>query len=376
MRVVLIGNHPADRQESMLRFTSCLADELNKRGIEAEILAPAPIATRLAGSFGTALKWLAYVDKFVIFPFKLRRRVRNADGDTVFHIIDHSNAMYVRELGGRKHLVTCHDLLAVRGALGDPEAYCEISSTGKLLQRWIRHGLGRARNIACVSMVTAGDFRRLIGDFSGWLVVVPNGLNSFYHRIELDEAWARLAGYPLQAEVHFILSIGSSQLRKNREGAVRILHRLGSRFPGFLVFAGDPLTPAQKALVDSLNLTDRIVDLGPVGNPQLEALYSAAHALLFTSKAEGFGWPVLEAQACGCPVVCSDRTSIPEVAGEGAFIHDVGDEAGFAESIIKLCDPVVWDAQSRRGLANAGRMTTEGMVDNYIALYRQVLAGE
>ncbi len=71
-------------------------------------------------------------------------------------------------------------------------------------------------------------------------------------------------------------------------------------------------------------------------NETLLALYAAAHALIFMSRFEGFGWPILEAQTSGCPVICSNRTSVPEVAGEGAMIHEPDDYAGIAGDIQRL----------------------------------------
>lgn len=373
MDVVLIGNYPPSGQQSMLRFAACLESELRRRQIQVELIAPQPKATRYLPFRGAVRKWLGYVDQFIFFPRNLRRRQRALPQNTIVHICDHSNAMYQRHLRNHKSLVTCHDLLAVRGAAGDQEAYCEVSSTGKVLQRWIRNSLESAPNVVCDSQATAADFRRLLPKYDGGLSVLPLGLNSPYVPIAPEEAFRRIARFTLERSSPFVLMVGSNHVRKNREGALRIIQKVGSRFSGSLVLAGQSLTPVQKALARALGIESRIIELGPVTNSELEALYSTAHALLFPSKAEGFGWPVLEAQACGCPVVCSDRTSIPEVAGDGAFVHDLADEAGFADSIVRLLDPTVRADLRKRGFQNAATMTTERMVDDYVALYRDIL---
>jgi glycosyltransferase involved in cell wall biosynthesis len=62
--------------------------------------------------------------------------------------------------------------------------------------------------------------------------------------------------------------------------------------------------------------------LGYVPEEDLIALYSAADLFIYLSLYEGFGLPILEAQACGCPVLTSDITSCPEVAGDGAHLVD------------------------------------------------------
>jgi glycosyltransferase involved in cell wall biosynthesis len=373
VNIVLIGNYPPDRQQSMVRFAKCLEEGLNSRDIPARTVAPPARVAARRNTRGGLGKWLAYVDKFVLFPRQLRRLARSAPNDSVFHICDHSNAMYVRALPRARHLVTCHDLLAVRGAQGDPEAYCPASRTGRVLQRWILDGLASASRVVCVSRATQNDFRKLVPGYPGRLDHIPLGQNAAYRPLPPDKAWSRIAGLPLHREVPFILNVGSSLPRKNRDGCLRIFRGIADRFPGSLVFAGEALSPEHRALARELDLMDRVAELPDVTNERLEALYSVAHALLFPTRAEGFGWPVLEAQLCGCPVVCSDRTSVPEVAGSGAFIHALDDETGFGDSLLKLLDPAIRDDLRQRGFANASTLTIDRMIDRHLEVYREIL---
>ena len=71
-----------------------------------------------------------------------------------------------------------------------------------------------------------------------------------------------------------------------------------------------------------LGIEHKVKFLGYVADEKLPALYSGAKALLFPSLFEGFGLPILEAQACGCPVLTSNTSSMPEVAGKGAIYVD------------------------------------------------------
>src|SRR5262249_48096481 len=137
--VLLIGNYPLDRQQSMQRFGTMMLQGLGNAGISAELIAPRPRfgKFRALGSF--IAKWLGYVDKFLLFPRELRARVAKLK-PAVVHICDHSNAMYRSTVRDAPVVVTCHDLLAVRGALGE-ETNCPASFTGKILQRWILDGL-------------------------------------------------------------------------------------------------------------------------------------------------------------------------------------------------------------------------------------------
>jgi glycosyltransferase involved in cell wall biosynthesis len=105
---------------------------------------------------------------------------------------------------------------------------------------------------------------------------------------------------------------------------------------------------------------------------QLEALYNHAFAFVFPSRFEGFGWPVIEAQACGCPVLISDRCSLPEVADGTAMMRPVEDEAGFAEDLIRLTRDGEREFWVNRGLVNTQRFSTQSMLKQYEAVYRKL----
>src|SRR5205085_11711922 len=126
------------------------------------------------------------------------------------------------------------------------------------------------------------------------------------------------------------------------------------------------------SMTNELVFSDRVDQIKDPSSELLEALYNCAVALLYPSRSEGFGWPVIEAQACGCPVVCSNLGPLPEVAGEAGLFHDVSDEEGFAGDILRLNDPaerVVW---SQKSLRNAERFSTERMISRYIDIYRSM----
>ncbi len=371
MKILLVGNYLPDHQESMQRFANMLQVGLAQMGHEVRLLLPEPFFGRI-NVFGKGMeKWLGYIDKFILFPPQLRQAAIWAD---VVHICDHSNAMYVNYLQDVLHLVTCHDLLAVRGALGQ-ETDCPASPTGKILQKWILNSLQQTRMVACVSTYTKQDLEKLVekGALSRNFRLVLNGLNHNYKIITSDEAAVRLANVAnLNIRKPFILNVGSSLRRKNRDGIIRIINRIRDQWDGQMVFAGAPLNPELVELVEQLNLNDRIVQIIKPDNCLLEALYNQAFAFIFPSRFEGFGWPIVEAQACGCPIICSDRTSLPEVAGDSALIRAVDDEAGFAADILRLIDPLERDAWIKKGLENVKRFSSEAMISKYVSLYTEL----
>ncbi|OKH22664.1 glycosyltransferase family 4 protein [Chroogloeocystis siderophila] len=372
MKILLLGNYLPDRQESMLRFAQILQTGLTQRGHEVRLVQPQPIFGKLKLSSFGLVKWLGYIDKFLLFPQQLCQAIAWAD---VVHICDHSNAMYAKYLENVPHLVTCHDLLAVRGALGD-DTDCPASMTGKVLQNWILKSLQKSQMVVCVSSSTKHDLEKLIENslFTKKIRLVLNGLNYSYKQIYRDEVDSRLANIiELDLSKPFILNVGSSLKRKNRDGIMRIFSKIKEQWDGQLIFAGEALTTEQIQLAEQLNIKEQIIQIIKPDNNLLEALYNRAFVFLFPSKCEGFGWPVIEAQACGCPVICSDRTSLPEVVGDSALMRSIEDESGFAEDILRLVDPVERHLWIQKGLNNIKRFTLDEMIDQYNQLYIELV---
>lgn len=357
----------------MQRFGTTMLHGLNNTGIAATLIAPQPLFGKLRGAGSFIAKWLGYIDKFVLFPPKLRAALAR-EKPSIVHICDHSNAIYGGWIAHLPVVVTCHDLLAVRGALGE-ETNCPASVTGKILQRWILRGLRRANVIACVSQATETDARRLVSSsaVSPKIELVQLGLNYPFRKLPEAETSARLAKIPhFDRDLPFVLHVGSNLRRKNRDGALRIFARCKGNWKARLVFVGDALTSELLALADRLGISDRVIQVPDASNELLEALYNRALALLYPSRFEGFGWPVIEAQACGCPVVCSNAGPLPEAAGDAGLFHDPDDEAGFAADLLRLNDSAQRATWSERSLRNAQRFSTQRMVSQYIDIYRSL----
>merc|ERR1711912_68703 len=99
--------------------------------------------------------------------------------------------------------------------------------------------------------------------------------------------------------------------------------------------------------------------------------YSSATALLFPSLQEGFGWPIIEAQACGCPVFTSNRPPMTEVGGEAALYINPNNPETAAKKIASIL-PRLADFKEK-SILNAQRFTTEKMLSSYSQVYRKVI---
>lgn len=376
MKILLVANYKTDGQQSMQRFAEALHAGLTAAGHEVEIERPTPFFGRLKPAPTGLGKWLGYLDKFLLFPPRLRAAARWAD---VVHIVDHSNAMYRPHVADRPHLITCHDLLAIRSARAEFSEN-RTGFTGRLLQRWILAHLQKARCLACVSQATLRDTLRLTGLPEGRVKSIPMGLNHSYAPNEevTTASAARRGGIPFDPEVSvrnhlppgpYLLHVGGGQWYKNRRGVVAIHAALVNRAPKtapYLVIVGPP-DPWGGEYVEYRQ---------GVSHEDLAALYSGAEALLFPSLEEGFGWPIAEAQACGCPVVTTNKAPMTEVGGPPArYLNDPKNAEAGADAIAELLQS---DAETRRklveaGLVNAARFSTEQMIRGYLSVYEELI---
>jgi glycosyltransferase involved in cell wall biosynthesis len=378
-RVLLVGNFACDRQESMLRFGALLNEGLLTAGHTVQLAVPGPIFAKLARPYryNGVPKLLGYLDKFVVFPVRLRALAQNFRPDIV-HVVDHANCATVTRLPFPT-LCTCHDLLQIRVAAGEfPDRF--LGRSGRAFQRWILSNIRRVGHAACVSIQTRDNLLRLTKWQDTRTTVIPNGLNYPYRRRTPAEAALALAPLvargALPASVlagpGFILNVGGGQWYKNRPGLLALYARLRTLVPDAadLVIVGKPLDEADRSLCDSLGIAARIHVYSEASNTELEALYSLASALVFPSFAEGFGWPVAEAHACGCPVYTSDRAPLTEVGGDAACYFDPA-----APELAAACIAAAWPDRAsiaEAGLARAALWSPSLMLGRYIGLYRQL----
>jgi glycosyltransferase involved in cell wall biosynthesis len=366
LRILLIANFLPDEQQSMSRFCDLLAQGLTAHGDFVSVLRPEPFFIRLSRS-SVLRKWLGYLDKYLLFPPRLSRGLNGYD---FVHICDHSNSMYTHWLRDKPHSVTCHDLMAVRSALGEiPEN--PTRWTGRILQRSILRGLRRAHTVVCVSRKTQGDLLRLGGRTEARTPCVVNGLNYAYAPMGPDEALRTVEPLLPDPGRPFFVHVGGNSWYKNRIGLLRIFDCLRSRdrFARHrLILAGKPGDAEMHEFLRSRDLGGDVMELRSPSNEELRALYSLAEGLIFPSLEEGFGWPILEAQACGCPVFTSNRAPMTEVGGAAAVYFDPGNPAAACEAIAASLSRR--EELSFQGIENARRFSSDGM----IAAYREIFS--
>ena len=302
----------------MRTFGDQIAVGLRARGHQVQELTAPVIFARLARRHGVVTKWLGYLDKFVLFSPLLWLRAWALPANSLCVFADQALGPWISLLKSRPHIVHCHDLLALEAAMHQ-QPFHQLGFTGRIYQRWIRHGFRQARCFLSVSQATRTSLERQLQRQPLLFAVLHNPLPSRFAPLPASEAAAEVnRALPCLGRQPFLFHIGSSWY-KNRLGLLAIWEQLQIlQVPVHLVLVGAADCALEEWIRQRPELRFRIHILDQASDALVVAFYSQAAALLFPSHAEGFGWPILEALACGCPVVTTDAAPMTEVGGQAA----------------------------------------------------------
>lgn len=322
---------------------------------------PAPIGDRL-------------INRYVDYPRWLRGR---ASSDHVYHVLDHTYAHLVRTLPARRTVVSCHDVDAFR-CLMDPARARRSWMFRRLVHRTL-DGLRQAAKVVCASEAVRDELAEARLVDPARLLVVPHGVHPAFtpaRNAAAEAEAARLLGGEKSDRIE-LLHVGIPIPRKRIDRALAVLAAIGRvRAGARLIRVGGPLTADLRARAGRLGVAEQITELPPLSPEVLAAVYRRANVLLMPSDAEGFGFPVIEALACGTPVVASHLPSLRQTGGAVARYVMTDDVNGWCSE--------VWAATGRSpeelerwrvtALAHAARFTWQAAAETLLPTYRELNA--
>ena len=173
----------------------------------------------------------------------------------------------------------------------------------------------------------------------------------------------------------YILHVSAFSRRKNPEVLFRSFYIVREQVRDLiLVIVGSGWNNSfVQKLTNELSLQDHVRMLGWVPKEDLVALYNGAEMLLFPSLHENFGFPTVEAMACGCPVVTSNAYAVPEIVGNAAILCDPYDHNCFVDAILNiLSDSQIREKIVKRGLERAKLFNWDVHIDRVVSVYSRV----
>lgn len=291
------------------------------------------------------------------------RRVPSTDDVDVFHATS-----WIRPPTFEGPLVmTCYDLTV----LSHPQAHVLANRVHCLTGLLDAHLAGDA--FLTLSQATAKELRSFLEVAESRVHIIPAAVDTRFRPLDAAAAESALAALGLAPP--YVLAVGTREPRKN-------LGRLLDAWQGLdapcreatpLVVVGGAGwgNEAERARLET---AEGVRLLGYVEDDLLPALYAQASAFVYPSLAEGFGFPVLEAMACGAPVITSTVSSLPEVAGDAALLVDPFDTAALRQALASiLADPAEAERLRTAALARAQAFSWPQSAASVLGLYRQLL---
>jgi glycosyltransferase involved in cell wall biosynthesis len=173
----------------------------------------------------------------------------------------------------------------------------------------------------------------------------------------------------------YFLFVGNRDGYKDCQLAIRSFAVFAKKFLGvqLLLVGGGPLNKSEKGLIASLGVENSIIQRS-VSAEDLPNTYSNALGLIYPSRYEGFGLPLVEAMASAIPVLASDTPINVEIAGDCATYFPVGDEQALTQSLLQLAtNPLSFQDKIRSGEVRSKDFTWEKCAELTAAEYRRTI---
>jgi glycosyltransferase involved in cell wall biosynthesis len=251
-------------------------------------------------------------------------------------------------------VVTVHDLSfeSEPGLMGPRDRF--------MFRTFVPRSVRRADRVFAVSELTKRDLVERYGVSEQKIVVTPNGVDPIF----------RPNGSAPDVPP-YALFVGGIQPRKDPLTAIEAVALVDGDLR--LVIVGDEKRGGDevRSAVERLGLESRVELIGYVEHEGLASLYRGAACLVFPSRYEGFGLPVLEAMASGTPVVATTAGAVPEVAGDAAILVAPGDPAALAQGVREAL--AKREQLVRAGLERSRQFTWAETARRTLAVYRELL---
>ncbi|MFA6042703.1 MAG: glycosyltransferase family 1 protein [Patescibacteria group bacterium] len=266
-----------------------------------------------------------------------------------------------------KLVVTCHDVIGMIF----PQYFSKSAQLywKTLLPASLRH----ADHVLTVSTASKRDIVRLVGIPESRITVTPLAAKKVFQP-QSNPALLTQVRRTYNLPRPFCLAVGTIEPRKNLPFLIETF-ATAKRESHDLVIVGKRGwdAPQVDQRIRQLHLGDRVHILEYVAEAEVVQLMAGATALLFPSRYEGFGLPVLEAMASGTPVVASTSSSIPEVAGDAVLYADPSDMDAWRSHIGNVINDSFLRAKLRaNGLQRAKQFTWENTAQRTLAVFHTV----
>lgn len=271
-----------------------------------------------------------------------------------------------------KIVVTCHDIISVKFPQNLPLA------SRLFYSKWMTFSYKAADAVITDAEHTKNDIIEYLKMKPEKIFVIPLAVSSDFQPVMGDQVQRTAEKYGIKGK--YFIHVGTLEPRKNLEFLVcAFALTVKAGIEENLVITGKKgwYFEGLFALVKKMKLEDRVIFSGYGADEDMPALYSGATAMTFPSIYEGFGFPPLEAMACGTPVISSNTSSLPEVVGEAGILLAPENEQMWADKMIEVSrNANLRQRMKADGLNQAKKFSWDETAKKTIEVYKKVYQGK
>ena len=370
MNITLFRDFVEDKRTSMEVYADNLLEHLPRLAEHALIIQQyRPYLSGLVHTLPQQGNLRMRFARYIGYPLQARKH----QGE-INHILDHGYAHLLRVLDPHKTVVTVHDIIPVLAGQGKiPGVERQRRSR---LSEYSASFLKKAAHIIAVSQNTKQDLVDYCGCNANRITVSYSGIDPLFRSLSGGAQKKQCRhGLDLPEDETRLLLITGAEFYKNQETSLQVFGKLRNRcqYPLKLVRLGR-MTRQWQICLQASSYRDHIIHFENLSPEDMVRLYNAVDCLLFPSWYEGFGWPPLEAMACGTPVVVSDRASLPEAVGSGAIICAAENVDGLTANVQRLLEDGIFRKQQiERGMTSIQRFNWANNAQEVFTVYTHVM---
>ena len=294
------------------------------------------------------------------------RLARREQGD--YNVIVSEGCAYLLwALPTERTICVCHDVHSLKYA-GPKDLHHRLYDVRYHLNL---HLLPRAKFVVTVSRNTRTELLKFCPFIPEEKVIaVHNGIDDYWKPIREEEALNEFRARHQLTGKRVVLHVGGDVFYKNMGTVVRAFTQLTQ--PDLVLLQVGGLTRETQNLIDTLGIRQRFRHLSNLPDSDLVMLYNIASVLVFPSLSEGFGWPPVEAMACGCPVIASACASLPEVCGDACLYVRPVNVAEVAAAIATVfSDQALRHTLSEQGQQQAAKFSWKKTASEFLELFQR-----
>ena len=369
MKVTLFRDFAEDKRTSMEVYADNLSHYLTRQSDNTfQIRGFRPKLTTFVRGLPEAGNLRMRFARYFVYPMQAQHEQGELN-----HILDHGYAHLLRVLDPGTTIITVHDLIPLLAGQGKISGI--DSRRRSPLSEYSASFLKKAAHLIAISHNTKNDLVEQCGCDPARITEIYYGVSPEYRPFAQEEQEQCRHALNLPDNATRLVLIIGGPFYKNQETSLKVFERLQARASGnpvMLVRLGRQ-SGSWDACLRSSPCRDQVIYLEYLTQAEMVFLYNAVDCLLFPSWYEGFGWPPLEAMACGTPVVVSNRASLPEAVGDAGLLCAPDDVDGLARAVTKLLrEKDFREQQIQKGYTQIRNFNWQKNARGTVALYRKL----